>query len=143
MQTRTSWRTSDDENDGRYPSGERSAWEAIEVRPPTRLEAITEPRRMLLASMLIVGLLALLYLHIASEVTLANNQLQSQRTEQTQLESRDQQLHLELGQATSPAYIARAAAEMGLSPSLPIPAPAILPASSARAGHWSPVGVRP
>jgi hypothetical protein len=143
MQTRTSWRTSDDENDGHYPSGEWSAWEAIEVHPPTRLEAITEPRRMLLASMLIVGLLALLYLHIASDVTLANNQLQSQRTEQTQLESRDQQLHLELGQATSPAYIARAAAEMGLSPSLPIPAPAILPASSARAGHWSPVGVRP
>ena len=142
MQTRTSWRTSDDENDG-FAGREWSAWEAIEVHPPTRLEAITEPRRMLLASMLIVGLLALLYLHIASEVTLANNQLQSQRTEQTQLESRDQQLHLELGQATSPAYIARAAAEMGLSPSLPIPAPAILPASSARAGHWSPVGVRP
>jgi hypothetical protein len=142
MHTRASWRTSDDENDG-FAGGDWSAWEAIEVRPHTRLEAFTEPRRVLLASMLIVGLLALLYLHISGDVTQANNQLQSQRTEQMQLESRDQQLHLELGQATSPGYIARAAAEMGLSPSLPIPAPAVLPAHSARTGHWPPVGVRP
>ena len=80
-----------------FAGGEWSAWEAIEGRPHTRLEALTEPRRVLLASMVIVGLLALLYLHIASEVTLANNQLQSQRAEQLQLESQDQQLHLELG----------------------------------------------
>src|SRR5215469_17006043 len=122
MQTRPGWRTSDDGDEGYYPGEEWSAWEAIEVRHHTRLEAFTEPRRVLLASMLIVGLLALLYLHIASDVTAANNQLQSQRTEQMRLESRDQQLHLELAQVTSPAYIARAAAEMGLSPSLPIPA---------------------
>lgn len=144
MRTRRSWRTSNDENDGYYPGGEWSAWEAIEVRPHSRLELFTEPRRVLLASMLIVGLLALLYLHIASDVTQANNQLQSQRTEQMQLESRDQQLHLELGQATSPAYIARAAAEMGLSPSLPIPAPAIrTPAYAGRVWYQPPAGVRP
>jgi hypothetical protein len=142
MHTRTGWRASDDENDG-FAGEEWSAWEAIEVRPHTRLEAFTEPRRVLLASMLIVGLLALLYLHIASDVTEANNQLQSQRAEQLQLESRDQQLHLQLAQATSPAYIARAAAEMGLSPSLPTPSPAVLPAHYARGGHWPPVGVRP
>ena len=142
MHTRTSWRTSDDENDG-FAGGEWSAWEALEVRHHSSLEVLTEPRSVLLASMLIVGLLALLYLHIASDVTVANNQLQSQRAEQMQLESRDQQLHLELGKATSPAYIAHAAAKMGLSPSLPIPASAIVPAFSSKVEHWPPAGVRP
>ena len=121
MTTRRARRTPEDMGS----SGEWSAWEAIEGRPHTLLETLLRPRTVLLASMVIVGLLALLYLHMASEVTLANNQLQAQRAEQLQLERQDQQLHLQLGQATSPAYIARAAQAMGLSPSLPLPAPAV------------------
>jgi hypothetical protein len=123
MKTRRTRRTPEGENLG--SSGEWSAWEAIEGHPHTPLETLLQPRSVLLASMVIVGLLALLYLHMASEVTLANNQLQSERAEQLQLVRQDQQLHLQLGQATSPAYIAHAAQAMGLSPSLPLPAPAV------------------
>jgi hypothetical protein len=121
MRTRRTRRTPEDLGS----SGEWSAWEAIEGHPHTPLQTLLQPRSVLLASMVIIGLLALLYLHMASEVTLANNQLQSQRAEQLQLVRQDQQLHLQLGQATSPAYIAHAAQAMGLSPSQPLPAPAV------------------
>ncbi|MGO8948163.1 MAG: hypothetical protein ACLQUY_10965 [Ktedonobacterales bacterium] len=95
-----------------------SAWEAIEGGPRRgRLEALSQPRSVLLASMVIIGLLALLYLHTTSEVALANSRLQSEHAQQMQLERQDQQLHLQLGEATNPAYIDRAARAMGLMPS--------------------------
>jgi hypothetical protein len=122
--TRTRRRAPDDADDD--STGQWSAWEAIEGRPhAARLEALSQPRSVLLVSIVIIGLLALLYLHLTSEVALANSQLQSQHAEQLQLERQDQQLHLQLGEATSPAYIDHAARAMGLSPSLPIPTPAV------------------
>ena len=116
MSTRTPPpRTPDDE--GMFLPQEWSAWEAIDggLRPG-RLETILQPRNVLLASMVIIGILALLYLHMTSEVALANSQLQTEHTQQLQLERQDQQLHLQLGEATSPAHIDHAARAMGLSP---------------------------
>ena len=105
-------------NAGDSTPDEWSAWEAIEggLRPG-RLETLSQPRNVLLVSMVIIGLLALLYLHMTSEVSLANSQLQTERAQQMQLERQDQQLHLQLGEATNPAYIDRAARAMGLLPS--------------------------
>lgn len=122
MKARTHRRAPDDANYG--STGRWSAWEAIEGRPHIRLQALSQPRSVLLVSIVIIGLLALLYLHMTSEVALANSQLQSQHAEQLQLERQDQQLHLQLGEATSPAYIDHAARAMGLSPSLLILTPA-------------------
>ncbi len=98
-------------------TGEWSAWEAIRgATRQGRLEALLQPGRILVVSMAIIGLLALLYLYTTGEVALANSQLQNEKAQQLQLERQDQQLHLELGQATSPAYIDRAARKMGLEP---------------------------
>jgi hypothetical protein len=116
MTTRLPEQTPDDALSG--PLGEWSAWDAIEgEHRHSRLEALTQPRSMLLLSMVIIGLLALLYLHAASQVALANGQLQMEHAKHLQLERQDQQLHLQLGEATSPAYIDHAARALGLSPS--------------------------
>lgn len=108
----------------RTPNGEGantpqewSAWEAIDGGLRSgRLETVLQPRNVLLVSMVIIGVLALLYLHMTSDVALANSQLQTEHTQQLQLERQDQRLHLQLGEATSPAHIDRAARAMGLSP---------------------------
>lgn len=116
MTTRLPKQTPDDAFSG--ASGEWSAWEAIEgEHRHSRLAALIRPRSVLLLSMVIIGLLALLYLHTASQVALANSQLQSEHAQHLQLERQDQQLHLRLGEATSPSYIDHAARALGLSPS--------------------------
>ena len=116
MTTRLPEQTPDDALSGAF--GEWSAWDAIEgEHRHSRLAALTQPRSVLLLSMVIIGLLALLYLHSASQVALANSQLQMEHAKHLQLERQDQQLHLQLGEATSPAYIDHAARALGLSPS--------------------------
>jgi cell division protein FtsB len=116
MTTRLPEQTPDDASSGIF--GEWSAWDAIEgEHRHSRLRALTQPRSVLLLSMVIIGLLALLYLHTASQVALANSQLQLEHAKHLQLERQDQQLHLQLGKATSPAYIDHAARALGLSPS--------------------------
>ena len=117
MTTRPPERTPDDTFRGDV--GEWSAWEAIEgEHRHSRFGALTQPRSVLLLSMVIIGLLALLYLHTASQAAEANSQLQMEHAQHLQLERQDQQLHLQLGEATSPAYIDRAARALGLSPSV-------------------------
>jgi cell division protein FtsB len=116
MTTRPLERTPDDAFRGDI--GEWSAWEAIEgEHRHSRLRALTQPRSVLLLSVVIIGLLALLYLYTASQVAQANSQLQLEHAQHLKLERQDQQLHLQLGQASSPAYIDRAARALGLSPS--------------------------
>jgi hypothetical protein len=116
MTSRLPEQTPDDALSGAFD--EWSAWDAIEgEHRHNRLGALTQPRSVLLLSMVIIGLLALVYLHMASQVALANSQLQMEHAKHLQLERQDQQLHLQLGEATSPAYIDHVARALGLSPS--------------------------
>ena len=116
MTTRPPEQTPDGASGGAF--GEWSAWDAIEgEQRHSRLGELAQPRNVLLLSMVIIGLLALLYLHAASQVAAANSQLQLEHAQHLRLERQDQQLHLQLGKATSPAYIDHAARALGLSPS--------------------------
>jgi len=107
---------------------ERSVWEALASPQPhglrQRLRAtLWQTRTVLLLSAVAVGLLALLYLHVVGDVALANSQLQTLHAQHTRLVRQDEELHQQLGVATSPAYIDREARKLGLEPTLPLPAP--------------------
>ena len=121
------------------PDAERSVWEALAVSPQCGLRqrlsaSLRQTRTVLLLSAVAVGLLALLYLHVVSDVALANTQLQSLNAQNTRLVRQDEELHQQLGEATSPAYIDREARKLGLEPTLPLPAPPAIPLSVRASG---------
>jgi len=88
----------------------------------TRVEtALRRPPSIMLASVAMIGLLAMLYLSQVAGVATANSQLRDLNAEQTRLQRQDAQLHQQLGTVTNPAYIDRRAREMGLAPAFGTP----------------------
>jgi len=78
--------------------------------------ALRRPWGQALTGLALIGLLALLYLNQVASVAVANARLRSLRAEQTQLEQQDSQLHQQLGELTSPAYVDQRARALGLAP---------------------------
>ena len=78
--------------------------------------ALRRPWAQALTGLALIGLLALLYLNQVASVAVANARLRSLRAEQTQLEQQNSQLHQQLGELTSPAYVDQRARAMGLAP---------------------------
>ena len=78
--------------------------------------ALRRPWAQALTGLALIGLLALLYLNQVASVAVANARLRNLGAEQTQLERQDSQLHQQLGELTSPAYVDQRARALGLAP---------------------------
>src|SRR5258707_729159 len=81
--------------------------------------ALRRPWGQALTGLALIGLLALLYLNQVASVAVANARLGNLRAEQTQLEQQNSQLHQQLGELTSPAYVDRRARPVGPGPDPP------------------------
>lgn len=77
------------------------------------------PVALSITSVLLIGLMAVLYLSQVGQAVSANQQLQQLHYQQTKLQQQDQDLALVISQEQLPAYIATQAAKMGLVPSDP------------------------
>ena len=89
--------------------------EAAPVRVRSALP-VRAPLALALLGAAVIGILALFYVHEVTSLTAANDELHALQTEQTRLERQDAQLHAQLGEVTSPAYIDRRARAAGLTP---------------------------
>src|SRR5258706_16227898 len=78
--------------------------------------AVRGPWGQALTGLALIGLLALLYLNQVASVAVANVRLGNLRAEQTQLEQQNSQVHQQLGELASPAYVDQRARAMGLAP---------------------------
>ena len=77
------------------------------------------PVALCVTSVLLIGLMAVLYLSQVGQAVSANQQLQDVRTQQATLQRQDQDLLDTIAQERSPASIAQQAKDMGLVPSDP------------------------
>ena len=89
--------------------------------PRAAFRRFAQQRQPLIALELaiVVGLLALLYLSQMAAVTSAHDTLLQEQARQTDLRRQDAELHAQLGQAQSPAYIERRARALGMVPANP------------------------
>jgi hypothetical protein len=74
------------------------------------------PVTLSITSVLLIGLMAVLYLSQVGQAVAANQKLQDIHTQQAKLQRQDQDLASLISTAQSPAYIATAAKQMGLVP---------------------------
>ncbi len=77
------------------------------------------PLALCLTSVLLIGLMAVLYLSQVGQAVTSNQQLQSTQTQQNKLQRENQDLVNVIAQAQSPTYIADKAKKMGLIPANP------------------------
>jgi cell division protein FtsL len=77
------------------------------------------PVAVCVASVLLIGLMAILYLSQVGQAVDANRRLEQIRHEQSSLTRQNQDLTEQLAEAQSPAYIARHAQQQGLQPADP------------------------
>lgn len=77
------------------------------------------PVALSITSVLLIGLMAVLYLSQVGQAAVANQQLQDIRSEQTILQREDQDLSQTIAIERSPAYISTQAAKAGLVPENP------------------------
>lgn len=87
--------------------------EAERARPASTVRA---PLALVLLGAAVIGILALFYVHEVASLTAANDELHALQADQTRLERQDAQLHAQLGEVMSPAYIDRRARAAGLTP---------------------------
>ncbi|MFI5272139.1 MAG: hypothetical protein ACHQ4H_03795 [Ktedonobacterales bacterium] len=74
---------------------------------------------LVLFGICMLGLLAVLYLNEVAGVAVANDRLQTLNAEYGRLQRQDAELHAQLGDTTSPAYIDAHARALGLVPGDP------------------------
>ncbi len=74
------------------------------------------PVALCITSVLLMGLMAVLYLSQQGQAVAANQELQNMRTEQAQLQRQKQDLLDSIAREQSPAYITEHAKELGLVP---------------------------
>ncbi|MBE3558959.1 MAG: DUF1077 domain-containing protein [Ktedonobacteraceae bacterium] len=72
-----------------------------------------------ITSVLLIGMMAVLYLSQLGQAVAANQRLQDIRNQQAALQRQNQELIYTIAQERSPAYIAAKAREMGLIPADP------------------------
>jgi hypothetical protein len=84
------------------------------------------PVALSVTSVLLIGLMALLYLSQVGQAVAANQQLQGLHYQQAQFQQQDQDLALTIAQEQLPTYIANRAAKMGLVPADPTKVQTIL-----------------
>ncbi len=77
------------------------------------------PVALCITSVVLVGLMAILYLSQLGQAVAANQQLQNIHAQQAVFHRQDQDLMQTVGQEQSPAYIAGNAKKMGLNPGDP------------------------
>ncbi len=77
------------------------------------------PVALSLSSVLLMGLMAILYLTQLGQAVAANQRLQDTRTQQADLQRQNQDLVYTIAQEQSPAYIAAKAKSLGLVPADP------------------------
>jgi hypothetical protein len=77
------------------------------------------PVALCTTSVLLIGLMAILYLSQVGQAVAANQQLQTIVSEQASLERQDQDLAFTIATEQSPAYISARAQQMGLVPADP------------------------
>jgi cell division protein FtsL len=77
------------------------------------------PIALSITSVLLIGLMAVLYLSQVGQAVAENQKLQDTRTQQTLVERQNQDLAYALSQEQSPTYIAEHAKELGLVPADP------------------------
>lgn len=77
------------------------------------------PVMLTICSILLIGLMAVLYISQQAQAVSANQQLQSMRNEQNQLTRQNQDLTDQIATEQSPAHIAAQATRMGLVPADP------------------------
>jgi Septum formation initiator. len=77
------------------------------------------PVTLTICSILLIGLMAVLYISQQAQAVSANQQLQSMRNEQNQLTRQNQDLTDQIATEQSPAHIAAQATHMGLVPADP------------------------
>jgi cell division protein FtsL len=77
------------------------------------------PVALSITSVLLIGLMAVLYLSQVGQAAVANQQLQEIQSEQTTLQRQNQDLSQTIAIERSPAYIATQAAKAGLVPENP------------------------
>ncbi len=87
-----------------------------EVERKRPILPIRAPLALALLGVAVIGILALFYVHEVASLTAANDELATLQVEQSRLERQDAQLHAQLGEVTSPAYIDRRARALGLTP---------------------------
>ena len=77
------------------------------------------PVALCMPSVLLIGLMAVLYLSQVGQAVAANQQIQTMQAQQDKLQRQNQDLVNSVSQEQSPAYIADRAKKMGLIPSDP------------------------
>ncbi len=77
------------------------------------------PVALCMTSVLLIGLMAVLYLSQVGQAVAANQQIQTMQAQQDKLQRQNQDLVNNISQEQSPAYIADKAKKMGLVPSDP------------------------
>ena len=77
------------------------------------------PVALCMTSVLLIGLMAVLYLSQVGQAVAANQQIQTMQAQQDKLQRQNQDLVNNVSQEQSPAYIADKAKKMGLIPSDP------------------------
>ncbi len=77
------------------------------------------PVALCITSVLLIGLMAVLYLSQVGQAVASNQQLQTTQAQQDKLQRQNQDLVNTISQEQSPAYIADRAKHMGLIPSDP------------------------
>ena len=77
------------------------------------------PVALCITSVLLIGLMAVLYLSQVGQAVASNQQLQTIQAQQDQLQRQNQDLVNTIAKEQSPAYIAEKAKHMGLIPSDP------------------------
>ena len=77
------------------------------------------PVALCMTSVLLIGLMAVLYLSQVGQAVAANQQIQTMQAQQDKLQRQNQDLVNSVSQEQSPAYIADRAKKMGLIPSDP------------------------
>jgi cell division protein FtsB len=77
------------------------------------------PVALSVTSVLLIGLMAVLYLSQLGQAVAANQQMQTLRNQQTALLRQNQDLISSIAQKRSPSYIAEKARQMGLVPADP------------------------
>jgi cell division protein FtsL len=77
------------------------------------------PVTLCIVSVLLIGLMAVLYLSQSGQAVAANQQLQRIRVQQAELQRQNQDLVEIIAQERSPAYVAKHARKLGLVPADP------------------------
>lgn len=74
------------------------------------------PVALCVTSVLLIGLMAILYLSQVGQAVAANQQIQTMNYQQTTLQRQDEDLALNIATEQSPSYIAQQAQRLGLVP---------------------------